>query len=147
MQPVRSRCGPLAIAVIVAIGAYATGSPAAQPVTFSKDVAPILFEHCGGCHHPDGPGPFSLLSYSAARQRARLIAKITKARVMPPWKAEPGYGEFVGHRHLSDAQIDVLERWASEGTIEGDPADLPPVPTFPSGWQLGTPDLIVSWPE
>ena len=148
MKTVGSRTAVLlAIAASVPIVGHGTGSRAAQPVTFSKDVAPILFEHCGGCHHPDGPGPFSLLNYSDARRRASLIAKVTKARLMPPWKAEPGYGEFVGHRHLSDAQIDLLQSWAADGAIEGDPRDMPPAPTWVSGWQLGTPDLVVSWPE
>src|SRR5262245_3037993 len=73
--------------------------------TFNRDVAPILFEHCGQCHHPDGPAPFSLVSYDAARRRARLISAATQSRVMPPWKSEPGYGDFVGQRFLSDAEL------------------------------------------
>jgi tetratricopeptide (TPR) repeat protein len=147
MTAVRSRAGGrLAIAMVVATVACVRAG-AAQPVTFSKDVAPILFERCGGCHHPDGPAPFSLVTYAAAKQRAGLIAKVTKARLMPPWKAEPRYPEFVGHRHLSDTQIEVLQRWAADGAPEGDPRDLPPRPQWVSGWQLGTPDLIVTWPE
>src|SRR5262245_18023654 len=147
-RPVASRSTvPLAVASMVALVGFTTGFGAAQSVTFSKDVAPILFDHCASCHHPDGPAPFSLITYAVARQRAGLIAKVTKAHVMPPWKSEPGYGEFVGHRHLSDREIDLLERWASDGAIEGDPRDLPQAPTWVSGWQLGTPDLEVSWPQ
>ena len=116
----------------------------AAPVTFSKDVAPILFDRCGGCHHPDGIAPFSLITYAAARQRASLVALVTKRRQMPPWKSEPGYGEFVGHKNLTDAQIDLLQRWAANGAPEGDPKDLPPTPTWTAGWQLGQPDDIVS---
>jgi tetratricopeptide (TPR) repeat protein len=63
---------------------------------------------------------------------------------MPPWKSEPGYGEFVGHKHLTDAEIDLLQRWASSGAPEGDPNDLPPTPTWTAGWQLGQPDDIVT---
>jgi tetratricopeptide (TPR) repeat protein len=139
-------------AVLLAIGAViggvgsARGSGTAPPATFSKDVAPILFEHCGGCHHPDGPAPFSLLTYADAKRRARLIATATKARLMPPWKSEPGFGEFIGHTHLRESEIDAIQRWASSGAPEGDPNELPPSPTWVSGWQLGTPDLIVSWP-
>jgi len=66
---------------------------------------------------------------------------------MPPWKSEPGYGEFVGHTHLRSEEIDLIQRWAANGAPEGDPAGLPPSPTWVSGWQLGTPDLVVSWPE
>src|SRR3954452_2073962 len=83
----------------------------AAPITFAKDVAPILFERCGACHRPDGPAPFSLLTYASAKQHAAQIALVTRRRVMPPWKSEPGYGEFVGQQPLSEDQIDVLERW------------------------------------
>ena len=94
-------------------------------VTFARDVAPILFDRCGVCHHPGGTAPFSLLTYPAARQRARLIAAVTSSRVMPPWKSEPGYGEFIGHRPLGDAEIGVIQQWLADGAPEGDRARSP----------------------
>lgn len=118
-----------------------------RPVTFARDVAPILFDRCGICHHVNGAAPFSLLTYSAARQRATQIAAVTKSRFMPPWKSEPGYGEFIGHRPLSDAEIGVLQQWVADGAPEGDPGDLPSPPQLTSGWQLGKPDLIVTLPQ
>ncbi len=127
------------MAAIHAVDVAATG-----PVTFAKDVAPIIFDRCGTCHHPDGAAPFSLLTYAAARQRATLIATVTKSRFMPPWKSEPGYGEFIGHRPLSDAEIGVMQQWVADGAPEGDPGDLPPPPHWTEGWQLGTPDLVVT---
>jgi tetratricopeptide (TPR) repeat protein len=117
-------------------------------VTFTKDVAPILFAHCVTCHRPGDIGPFSLLTYQEARPWAAAIARAARTRTMPPWKPEPGYGgEFVGARRLSGADIETLERWASGGGVEGDPADLPAKPALTDGWQLGQPDLIVSLPE
>ncbi|MGC4086201.1 MAG: hypothetical protein QM736_29780 [Vicinamibacterales bacterium] len=115
--------------------------------TFTRDVAPIVFEHCGQCHHPDGPAPFSLVSYDSARRRARLMAITTASRLMPPWKSEPGYGDFVGQRFLSDAELLTLREWSEAGAPEGDPADLPQTPQWTKGWQLGTPDLVVQWPR
>ena len=102
-----------------------------RPVTFARDVAPIIFDRCGICHHPNGSAPFSLLTYPAARQRATQIAAVTKRRLMPPWKSEPGYGEFIGHRPLSDAEIGVMQRWLADGAPEGDPRDLPRRPNGP----------------
>jgi tetratricopeptide (TPR) repeat protein/mono/diheme cytochrome c family protein len=139
--------GLLAVGAVVSTVVSADQPGRAPLVTFSKDVAPILFERCSSCHHPDGAAPFSLLTYGAARQRATLIATVTAKRLMPPWKSEPGYGEFVGHKHLSQSQIELIQRWAASGAPEGDPRDLPPSPTWVSGWQLGQPDLVVSWPE
>src|SRR6266542_4756334 len=126
MKPVRNGAVAFLAIAVVSTVASADQPGAAPSVTFSKDVAPILFEHCGGCHHPDGAAPFPLLTYAAARPRARLIATAIKRRVMPPWKSEPGYGEFVGHKHLSESEIEVIQRWAASGAPEGDPHDLPP---------------------
>lgn len=116
-------------------------------MTFTKDVAPILFAHCSSCHRAGEIGGFSLLTYEDVRPRARAIARATLTRAMPPWKPEPGYGEFAGVRRLSDAQIDTIRRWVDGGAIEGNAADLPPVPAFPEGWRLGQPDLVIQMRE
>ena len=116
----------------------------AGPVTFARDVAPIVFERCAVCHHPNGSAPFSLLTYATARPHATQIAAVTRTRVMPPWKSEPGYGDFIGHRPLTDGEIRVLQRWLEDGAAEGDPADLPTPPQWTDGWQLGIPDLVVA---
>jgi Flp pilus assembly protein TadD len=115
----------------------------AEPPTFSKNIAPIIFERCAPCHRPGEAAPFSLLSYADVRKRGALIVQVTRQRYMPPWMPEPGYGDFADSLRLSDSQIDTLARWVSQGMAEGDPADLPPAPRFTQGWQLGTPDMIV----
>jgi Flp pilus assembly protein TadD len=147
------------LVVLVVVGILTTGfswvpagfrtTEAAQrrPVTFTRDVAPVLYENCVTCHRPGESAPFSLLTYDDARQRARLIATSTEHRVMPPWQPAPDVGEFEGARRLTDAEIDVLQRWVEDGTLEGEPDDLPPPPNFTPGWQLGPPDLIVTLPE
>jgi tetratricopeptide (TPR) repeat protein len=114
------------------------------PVTFTRNVAPIIFARCGQCHHPGGSAPFDLLSYSAVRQRATQIAAVTRSRLMPPWKAEPGYGEFVGQHPLTSTEIDLIQSWVDQGRLEGDPRDLPPAPQWTDTWQLGKPDLVVT---
>jgi Flp pilus assembly protein TadD len=127
-------------------GSGADARPAAAPVTFHKDVAPIVFAQCASCHRPSGVS-FSLLTYEEVKARARLIAAVTKSRFMPPWRPEPGYGQFAGARHLSDRQIGVLQRWVDEGSREGDASEAPRVPTWTSEWRLGKPDLVLSMSE
>jgi Flp pilus assembly protein TadD len=111
-------------------------------ITFTKDVAPIVFAHCSGCHRPGGSS-FDLLSYADVRRRAQAIVTATRTRYMPPWKPEPGAGEFVDVRRLSDAQVDVFRQWVAQGTVEGDPAALPTLPQWSSDWTLGKPDLVL----
>src|SRR5262249_21839748 len=70
----------------------------AEVPTYSKDIAPILWKNCAGCHRPGEIGPFSLLTYRDAAKRARFLAEITESRRMPPWKPEPGFGAFHDER-------------------------------------------------
>jgi mono/diheme cytochrome c family protein len=133
--------------VAAAVAAGIAQRSSTGTVTFSRDIASIVFDRCGACHHPGGPAPFSLLTYAAVKQRATQIVAVTRSRFMPPWKAEPESGEFVGQGRLTDAQIDMIQRWVEAGTPEGDPRDLPSPPRWTEGWQLGEPDLIVTFPE
>ena len=121
---------------------------AQQPaVTFSDAVAPIVFKACSPCHRPEGVAPFSLLSYQDVTQHAAEIVQATRDRVMPPWKPEPGYGQFADERRLTDDQIATLRAWFESGAVEGDPARLPAPPAWSGEWALGTPDLVLQTPS
>ncbi|MGF1580663.1 MAG: ascorbate-dependent monooxygenase [Gemmataceae bacterium] len=125
-----------------------TGSTAyASQVTYCKDVAPILFQHCARCHRPGEVAPFSLLSYKDAAKRANFLVEVTQNKRMPPWKAERGHIQFRDERGLSNEELDVLVRWAKAGAPKGDPKDMPAIPKFKKGWVLGQPDLILRMPE
>lgn len=118
-----------------------------RPITFAKDIAPLIFDRCASCHRPKGPAPFSLLTYADVRQRASQIAAVIERRFMPPWKAASGAGEFVGQKPLGDGEIGLIRQWVNEGSIEGDGRELSPAPRFSEGWQLGTPDLVATIPK
>jgi tetratricopeptide (TPR) repeat protein len=127
-------------------GTDATSSRPAQ-LTFSKDIAPIIWQHCSGCHRPGEIGPFSLLTYEDVRSHARKIVTATRNHVMPPWLPAPGYGQFLNERRLSGIDVERIEQWVAQGAKEANPADGPPIPKWTEGWQLGTPDLIVELPR
>jgi tetratricopeptide (TPR) repeat protein len=141
--------GVLALLAVTMISALPVGIRLrAADVTFSRNVAPIIFDRCVMCHHEGGSAPFSLDSYAAVRQHAKQIALVTKSRFMPPWKAEPGYGgDFVGQHPLTADEIATIERWVDQGAVEGDRRDLPSPPRWTEGWQLGQPDLVVTLSE
>ena len=125
-------------------------APAFTTVTYSKDIAPLIADRCAMCHHENGAAPFSLLTYADVKRRATQIALVTSRRYMPPWKADPADGPFVGQHPLTDAEIALFQQWAGDGAPEGDARDLPALPgrqRWSAGWQLGTPDLVVSLPE
>ncbi len=123
-----------------------SGAPTAashQRVTFTRDIAPILFHSCASCHRPGEAAPFSLLTYADAKTHARQIAAVTQRRIMPPWLPELGELHFADDLRLSVEQIARIQAWVDQGAAEGDAADLPPKPQFIEGWQLGKPDVVV----
>src|SRR5262245_37659918 len=109
-----------AVCAAAAVVVAASAAEAQPAPTFTHDIAPLVYAHCATCHRPGEIGPFSLLTYADVRQHARQIAEVTKNRVMPPWKPEPGRGEFLDSRALTADQIDVLQRWVAAGSPEGD---------------------------
>lgn len=149
LQTLRSRLACSVLALAPALSGCAAESSADDPsagVTFTRDVAPILYERCAACHNPNGPGPFSVLDFEAVRERAVLIAAYTEQRVMPPWLPEYGKGDFLGTRRLRDAEIALLREWAESGAPRGSRRDLPDAPDVSDEWQLGRPDLVLEVP-
>jgi hypothetical protein len=124
---------------------YAPGPVEGVP-TFSRDVAPILYRNCATCHRPGEIAPMSLLTYKDARPWAKSIRDEVGDGVMPPWQADPKHGKFRNDRSLSANDKETLIKWANGGAPEGDPKDLPPMPRFVEGWQLGEPDMILELP-
>lgn len=119
-------------------------SGAAEPtLTFTKNIAPLIFENCTVCHRAGEVGPFPLTTFAEVKKKAETISTALNDRVMPPWRADEGAAKFHDARVLQPEQIALFERWVKAGLPEGASADLPPVPKFPAGWALGEPDLIL----
>ena len=116
----------------------------AETPTFTKDVAPILDKNCVICHRAGDIAPMSLMSYEDARPWAKSIkAQIATGR-MPPWHATEPRGTFSNDRRLTDREKETLVAWVDHGAPKGDLKDLPPVPTFAPGWEIGKPDVVLS---
>src|SRR5688572_21873819 len=138
------RSGALGIAMLLAISMAIPGqNPPTPEVTFSKDVAPLVYEHCVYCHRPGEVAPFSLVNYATARPWARAIKEQVLTRRMPPWYLDPRYGSFQNVKELTTKDLATLAAWVDGGAKEGNPRDLPAPPRFGSGWQMGVPDLVV----
>jgi mono/diheme cytochrome c family protein len=116
-------------------------------VTFTRDIAPIFFKNCAECHRPGEGAPFSALSFKDVRPWAKSIREKVLSRQMPPWHADPHYGDFKNNRALTQQEIETVVRWVDDGAQEGDSKDLPPAPSFTDGWNIGKPDMIIQIPE
>ena len=102
----------------------------AGTLTFSTDVAPVVFRHCAGCHGMLENHPPRLTSYQEVAEHAdAVLASILDAR-MPPWLPKSGFVEYTGQRGVSSTQLGIMRQWVQEGVAEGETGDLLPVEAF-----------------
>ena len=134
----------LKTAAALCLTALACWGQTAPTPTFNKEVVRIFQAQCQSCHHPGDVAPFSMMDYKSVRPWARSIQEQVAIGKMPPWKPALGIGDFLGARILSQQDKDTISRWADAGAPEGDATDLPAQLTFPDGWALGQPDLVLS---
>jgi peroxiredoxin len=116
-------------------------------VTYAADVAPIIREKCQECHRPRQPAPFSLLGYDDARRRSGTIREVVEDRRMPPWHADPRFGDFANDRRLTSRERATFVAWVDQGTPLGNPEDLPAPKAWPEGWGVGEPDVVFRMSE
>jgi len=129
-----------AIALFAAVPA-----PAAEPVSFSRDVLPILSDNCFSCHGPDeghrkadlrldtreGATADSIQAVVPGRPEAseliRRIVATDEDEVMPPPKSHKP--------RLAPGQVELLRRWIADGAVWGRhwALEKPVRPTTPPG--------------
>jgi hypothetical protein len=139
----------LVVIALTAVLMFATAGKNAKTrsVTFTKDVASILYKSCAECHRPGEIAPMSLLTYQEVRPWAKSIRERVVERSMPPWFADPKHGQWANDPRLTQAEIDTVAAWVDAGAPKGDDKDLPPMPKFTDGWTIGTPDVVLEMQE
>jgi hypothetical protein len=123
-----------------------TPDAAVTEVSFNKDVLPILQKDCQVCHRPGEAGPMSFLTYDSTRPWAKAIKQAVMSRKMPPWFADPSYGNFRNDPTLTAQEIKILADWADSGAPEGDARDKPATIQWQDGWRI-EPDVVISIPQ
>jgi hypothetical protein len=131
----------------ILIFATAANEANTNSVTFTKDVAPILFKSCAECHRAGEIAPMSLLTYQEVRPWAKSIRERVADRSMPPWFADPKYGHWANDARLSQKDIDTIVAWVDAGAPKGEDRHLPPLPKFTEGWTIGKPDVVLEMQE
>ncbi|MEP7364718.1 MAG: cytochrome c [Acidobacteriota bacterium] len=120
----------LAIAAHVLVTAAHAHDVITTQLTYSKEIVRIFHKHCASCHRDGADGPFSVMTYAAARPWATAIKEEVLARRMPPWGAVKGFGEFEDDRSLTQEEIHLIADWVEGGAPEGDPVLLPARPNL-----------------
>jgi hypothetical protein len=140
------------VASTVTFGQQAPTASAGPQVTFTKDVAPILYKNCIRCHRPGEIAPMSLFTYEDARPWAASMKQRVSRREMPPWFLDKTIGlqSYKNDPSLSDTEIATIVKWVDSGAVKGNMADMPKLPDMDNGdvsvWKIGTPDVVVKYP-
>ena len=112
-------------------------------VTYAEHVASIFHQRCVECHRPGEIAPFPLLSYDDAYPWGEMIAEVVREQRMPPWFANPEFGEFSNACQLPVAERQLILDWVEQGCPPGDLAQAPAPPGFTDGWAIGEPELVL----
>ena len=134
------------LAVLSSLTSFCLVSCGEKELTFSEDIAPIVYKNCTPCHQPNGGAPFNLITYTDVAKRAKTIAFVTRTGYMPPWPADHNYTHFINERLLTEAEIAMIQTWATSGKKAGDTGNLKPTLSYKRQSVLGTPDLIIDVP-
>jgi len=122
---------------------YKADHHAPSQMTYAEDVAPIINQHCVRCHHPGTAAPFNLLTFQDLAKRTKTIRAVINKHIMPPWPADPTYSRFCDENFLSQEEIETINQWVDQGSLQGDSTKLPAPPSFLNNSQLGKPDLTL----
>lgn len=95
------------------------------PLSYHRDIAPLIERRCLGCHQPGRIGPFSLAGWDQVRGRTDQIVGAVMSRRMPPLPpAQDGDCPTIDDpRAMPDSERNKLARWLAQGAPEGDPAE------------------------
>ena len=72
------------------------------------------------CHRQGEVAPFTLTSYDDAAAWAETIREVVQEGRMPPWFADPKYGQFINDCRMTDEEKEQINTWVDNGCPEGD---------------------------
>jgi len=115
------------------VGALAAQAhePITTKLTWTQEIARIVYKRCASCHH-EGGAAFSLMTYDEARPWAKAIRDEVLERRMPPWGPVEGIRAYRDDPSLTPVEVEMIVSWVEGGAPEGDPVYLPPAPVIPS---------------
>lgn len=88
-----------------------------------------------------------LVTYDQTRPWAKAIREAVLLRHMPPWFADPRWGQFANDPSLTQTQIETIAGWVQSGAAAGSPSDAPKPSVWPRGWNIPQPDAVFEMPR
>ena len=113
-------------------------------VTWSDDIACIVYTHCSSCHNDVGIGPFNLMNYQDAYNNRYSMDVNISDRTMPPWPPDQSYRAMAHANSLTDDEIALFSEWVLAGAPEGDPMAAPETPVFETNEEITDPDVVLT---
>ncbi len=132
---------PFVEAVGCIIGRVSTVEPLGD-VTYSNQISRLIQDRCIECHRPGEIAPFTLTNYDDVAAWSEMIREVVGEGRMPPWFANPEYGQFKGDAHLTAEEKHLLNTWVDNGCPQGDLSELPPPRDFIEGWGIKEPHAV-----
>jgi hypothetical protein len=129
------------------LGVFIIVTEVKAQVTFTKDIAKIIYNQCANCHRAGEIGPFSLTNYQEVKSFGKMIKYVTGTKYMPPWKADITYQRYREENLLTDDQIKKIGDWVDNGMPYGNITEEPAFPSYPTGSTLGKPDLTLKFDQ
>lgn len=118
-----------------------------QSVTWSGQIAELVYKNCTSCHHSGGIAPFSMMSYQQSYNNRFKIRSAVSNKIMPPWPPDNGYRRHAFNRSLKDEDIRKFENWVDAGAPSGDLTKAPAAPVYDNLGYIKNPDLIITAPK
>ena len=106
----RELAASVAVLALITIGGARPAD--AQGVTFTKDVAPILVNHCGNCHVRGRKGDFQMQSFDQLMSSGQLTAGSSSGSHLMQLVSS---GEMPPRGQVPAAQIETLRKWVEAG--------------------------------
>jgi hypothetical protein len=124
----RKICNTIAVVALLALLGLSTGCGKKEqpPVSFSKDIRPILEANCIECHQPGGKGyeasGLSMQTYASLMKGTKFGPVIKKGDALSSTlvlliegKADPSISMPHGRDPIKKEQIQLIKTWINQG--------------------------------
>ena len=113
-----------------------------QSVTWSEDIACIVYTHCTHCHNTNNSlAAIPITNYYEAWSSRLAIKTDVENKKMPPYQPETEKTHYAHEKNLTQKEVDLIVAWVSQGSLSGDTTIAPHAPAHtPLTSRITSPD-------